>query len=527
MKKNYYQSQYILNKVFNNRNNIIKTTLNTSQDYLNAVYDNSCDALRVNIQGGALPVVPSVDDLPSIAGNGQLCPVINKDGNGLDFYEYNVESGEWEFRGSTISSIESLIKPEEKNALNWITQHLDQIKEVADFNYIVNTEEIKLLKDSTIIEIQGEKQNIDDDLNGDDDELTPYRIDIKGYVTSISTYANNESIVADRYYTRITYEATSGGLGISHIYLQQDEYDYFASLEEGKNIIKVYYLTNATTSPIKRIRYIMNNDKTITDAEGNVISVSDVDDSDGDSSTICCISCYGYVLGVQTYASNDALIMDKYYTKIVYESDGIHSGKSKIYLDETEWDFYSNLNNNKNVIDIYYVATVFPASVTISETQFQLPMSSSSIGFVVMDASGNIHNVQDEFNKDGDDATHIKISMNGYVLDMDGYYDSNESIKKRLIVKMSYNPSYDVTDIYLDKEYYDYASSLENGRNIISVYTLGAGIGIDASRIQSTDSILDETSEKAIQNQAVTKAISQLQNQIIYLKNIINEIKNN
>jgi hypothetical protein len=230
-------------------------------------------------------------------------------------------------------------------------------------------------------------------LNGDDDELTPYRIDIKGYVTSISTYANNESIVADRYYTRITYEATSGGLGISHIYLQQDEYDYFASLEEGKNIIKVYYLTNATTSPIKRIRYIMNNDKTITDAEGNVISVSDIDDSDGDSSTICCISCYGYVLGIQTYASNEASIMDKYYTKIVYESDGIHSGKSKIYLDVEEWNYFSNLENGKNVIDIYYVATVFPASVTISETQFQLPMSSSSIGFVVMDASGNMHNV--------------------------------------------------------------------------------------------------------------------------------------
>jgi hypothetical protein len=41
MKKQYFQSQYILNRVFNNKNNIIKTTLNTSQDYLNAVYDNS------------------------------------------------------------------------------------------------------------------------------------------------------------------------------------------------------------------------------------------------------------------------------------------------------------------------------------------------------------------------------------------------------------------------------------------------------------------------------------------------------
>jgi hypothetical protein len=34
-------------------------------------------------------------------------------------------------------------------------------------------------------------------------------------------------------------------------------------------------------------------------------------------------------------------------------------------------------------------------------------------------------------------------------------------------------------------------SNLDNSRNIISVYTLGAGIGIDASRIQMTDSILD------------------------------------
>lgn len=523
MKKNFYQSQYILSKVFNNTNNIIKTTFNTSQDYLNAVFDSSQDALRVNIEGGALPVVPSINDLPSIAGDGQLCPVIN--GNVLDFYEYSIESGQWQFRGSTVSSIDELIKPEEKIALGWVTEHLDQIKQVADFNYIVNTELITLPINNTVIQVQGQQQNIDDDLNGDDDDLTPYRIDVNGYVMSISTYANNQSIVPDRYYTRITYEASKGGLGVSHIYLQQDEYNYFASLEEGKNIIKVYYLTNATTSPIKRIRYIMNNDNTITDVDGNIISVLDNNDMDGDENTICCINCAGYVLGVQTYASDEALIMDKYYTKMVYQSDGIHSGKSYIYLDNEQWDYYSNLKNGKNIIDIYYVATVFPASVTISETQFQLPMS--SVNYVVVDASGNIHNIEDEFDKDGDATTHIKITMNGYVLDMDGYYNSDESIKKRLVVKMSYNPANDITDIYLDKEYYDYASTLENGRNIVSIYTLGAGIGIDASRIQATDSDLDETSEKAIQNKTVTKAINQLQSEIQELKNIINQLKNN
>lgn len=520
MKRQYFQSQYILNQVFNNQNNIIKTTLNTSQDYLNAVYDNSKDALRVNIVGGSLPVVPSVNDLPLTATDGQLCPVIN--GNSLDFYEWNNDLGQWEYRGATVSSINQLIKPQEKNALSWVTEHLDQVKEVADFNYVVNTEIIELNLDTNVVVVQGEKQNIDDDLNTDNDTTTPYRIDINGYVMSVSTFANNDAVVQDRYYTRITYEASRGGLGVSHIYLQQDEYNYFASLQEGKNILKVYYITNATTSPIKRIRYILNNDKTITDADGNIISVIDNNDTDGDENTVCCIKCAGYVLGVQTYASSEALIMDKYYTKLVYQSDGIHSGNSYIYLDVEEWDYYSNLENNKNIIDIYYVATVFPASITISETQFQFP--NQSVNYVVIDASNNIYNIEDEFNKDGDVSTHIKITINGYVLDVDGYYKDNDNDKKRLLVKMSYNPANDITDIYFDKEYYDYVSQLANGKNIISIYSLGAGIGIDASRIQQVDSDLDETSEKAIQNKTVTNAINSLLEKIQNLESIIKEL---
>lgn len=525
MKKQYYQSQYILNKVFNNTNNIIRTSLNTSQDYLNAVYDNSKDALRVNIDGGALPVVPSINELPNTAGDGQICPVFNAEKGSLDFYEWDVDSGEWQYRGSTIASVGQLIQPEQQIALSWVTEHLDQIKEVADFDYIVHVDTITLPKDSTIVEIQGNLQNIDDDLDGDDDTTTPYRIDVTGYVMSVSTYANNESIVPDRYYTRITYESTGGGLGVSHIYMQQDEYEYFSSLQEGKNILKFYYLTNSTTSPIKHIRYIMNNDNTVTDSDGNIISVLDKIDSDGDANTICNITCAGYVLGIQTYASNEALIMDKYYTKIVYENDGIHAGKSNIYLDVEEWNYYSNLENGKNVVDIYYVATVFPASVTISETQYQLPMT--DVGYVMVDASGNIHNIEDLLNKDGDDTTHIKISVNGYALDMDGYYADNDKIKKRLLVKMSYSPITDITDIYVDKEYYDYASNLANGKNIISIYTLGAGIGIDASRIQGVDSDLDINSEKAIQNKTVAKIVNELENKITQLTEQLNELKNN
>lgn len=524
MKKQYYQSQYILNKVYNNTNNIIRTTLNTSQDYLNAVYDNNKDALRVNIDGGALPVVPSVNELPLTAGDGQICPVLNAEKGCLDFYEWDIEIGEWKYRGSTVKP-DSLLKPEEQIALSWTTQHLNQIKEVADFDYIVHVDTITLPSDSNIIEVQGNLQNIDDDLNGDNDSTTPYRIDVTGYVMSVSTYANNDSIVPDRYYTRITYESTGGGLGVSHIYMQQDEYNHFASLEEGKNILTFHYLTNSTTSPIKHIRYVMNNDNTVTDADGNIISVFDTNDSDGDVNTICNLICAGYVLGIQTYASSEALIMDKYYTKIVYENDGIHAGKSSIYLNTEEWSYFSNLKNGKNIIDIYYVATVFPASVTISETQYQLPIT--EVGYVAIDASGNIRNIEDTLNKDGDDNTHIKISVNGYVLDVDGYQQSDDNIKKRLLVKMSYDPIIDITDVYLDKEYYDYASNLVNGKNTISIYTLGAGIGIDASRISNVDSVLDVNSEKAIQNKIVAQAINNLENQIVDLKNQLNELNNN
>ena len=523
MKKQYFQSQYILNRVFNNKNNIIKTTLNTTQDYLNAVYDNSKQALRINLDGGALPVVPSVNDLPSTAGNGQICPVLNPEKGCLDFYEWNIDLGQWQYRGSTVTP-NSLLKEDQQLTLSWMTEHLDQIKEVADFDYIVYTQDVVLPKDTMIVEVQGQNQNIDDDLNGDDDNKTPYRIDFTGYVLSVSTFSDNQSLVPDRYYTRITYQSSKGGLGTSHIYLQQEEYEYFANLQNGKNIIKVYYITNSTTSPIKRIRYTLNADKTITDAEGNVISIVDTENKDGDENTTCCISCSGYVLGIQTYASSEATIMDKYYTKMVYQSDGIHAGKSNIYIENNEIDYFANLQNGKNIMDIYYVATVFPASITISETQFQVPITQA--GYVVIDASGNIHNIQDVLDKDNDPTSHIKLTMNGYVIDVDGYYGDNDKIKKRLIVKMSYSPELDITDIYLDKQYYDYVSNLDNSRNIISVYTLGAGIGIDASRIQMTDSILDQTSEKAIQNKVVTNAIKELQNKIIELKNQLNQLKN-
>lgn len=479
MSRQLYQSQYILQKCFENKENVIRVTLNNAQDYLNAVFDPSKDALRVNMTGGALPMVDSVDDLPSYASDGQICPVYNSEKDVIDFYEWVDALGEWVYRGSTMNG--NAIDGDEKDALEWLTEHLDQIKEVADYNYIVNVCDIYLDPNNRVVEVQGQMQDIDDDLDGDADNTTPFRIDISGYVLSISTYADNDAIVPDRYYTRITYEAGNGGLGNSHIFMQQDEYDYFAALNEGKNIIRVYYLTNATTSPIKKKRLTLNPDGTAIDEEGENYSISDADDTDGDLTTPYCIDIGGYVLGVETFADQDALVPDKCYVKMVYESDGVHSGRSHVYIDADDYEEISGFGNGKNVIYLYYLHTVFPASVTISEMQYQFP--ADSVNYVVLDPSGNVKNVSDVPDKDGDTSTHVRITVNGYALDMDGYYNSNDPIKHRIIVKMNYNSESDTTDIYLDREHYEYVCSLTNGRNIVSIYTVGAGIGVDANRI--------------------------------------------
>ena len=518
MRRQYYQSQYILNQCFVNRRNILRATLNNAQDYLNAVYDNSQDALRVNIAGGMLPMVDGVDSLPDSAAIGQICPVYNSEKDCIDFYEW--DGTEWVYRGGTLAG--DPMDGDERAALEWVTEHIDQIKEVANFNYIVNVEDIVLPPGGGVVIVQGQPQNIDDDLNNDADHTTPYRIDFSGYVLSISTYADADAVVPDRYYTRITYESANGGLGSSHIYLQQEEYDYFAALPDGKNIVRVYYLTNAMTSPIKRIRYILNADCTVEDENGDVLPVTDDEDTDGDPGSMVSISVGGYVLGVETYATSESLVPDKYYTKMVYESDGVHSGRSHIYMDSEEYEYFANLENGRNIMDIYYVSTVFPASVTISETQLMFP--SEEENFVVIDASGNVRNVTDDPDKDGDEATHIRITVNGYAIDMDGYYNENDPIKKRLIVKMSYNSGIDTTDIYVDREYYEYAGSMGNGRNIVSIYTVGAGIGVDASRITATDSALDSTSERAIQNKAVSQAVQALQEEIAALRARVEEL---
>lgn len=485
MSSQYHQSQYILNQCFNNKQKIIRVNLNTAQDYLNAVFDNSKDALRVSIDGAMIPTVTDVDDLPTTAINGQIAPIYNENTDSIEFYVWLDSNGAWTPCGTTLSG--SSLTVEEKTAVAWLSTHFDQVKDVADYNYIVNTEDVVLDADNLAVTIQGKEQNIDDDLDGDNDATTPYRIDFSGYVLSVSTYSDSGSVVPDRYYTKITYESGVGGLGLSHVYLQQSEFEYFAGLTGGKNIIRVYYLTNVSTSPVKRLRLTLGVDGQVTDGEGLNYSISDVADGDGDITTEYCINVPGYALGVETYQSQEAKVPDKCYVKTVYETDGVYSGHSQIYLDQAVYDACATLTDGKNIIDVYYLHRIFPASVTISETQYMFP--SDHVERVAIDASGNVHNITDILDADGDPSTHIKITVGGYALDMEGYSSSSDTIKRRLIVKMSYNPGIDTTDIYVDNEYYDEVSQFGDGRNVVSIFSVSAGIGIDADRVLSASSL--------------------------------------
>ncbi|MBR4315509.1 MAG: hypothetical protein IKP65_00865 [Alphaproteobacteria bacterium] len=72
--------------------------------------------------------------MPDTAEEKQICPVYNDEKKGIDFYQWI--NGQWVFRGSTVADAE--INPEEKETIEWINDHMDQLKDLVDFNYLVN-----------------------------------------------------------------------------------------------------------------------------------------------------------------------------------------------------------------------------------------------------------------------------------------------------------------------------------------------------------------------------------------------------
>lgn len=471
MSRQLHQSQYILQKCFDNKKNVIRACMNTSQDYLNAVYDSSKNAIRIKIEGeipggsacSGFNVVDGVDKLPTTAQKGQLCPVYESTSGGVAFYEWDGEK--WQNRGQTFFGWES------EESVKWLKENLERLKELLQARYLVNVLDVVLPNDGNlVVDVQGVSQNIDDDLDGDNDTTTPYRIDVKGHVMDIATYPDENAPYPDRYFTRVTYDTTPGGVEMSHIYLQQHEYDLFSAFGNQKNIVRVYYLSNAVNSPVKRQRLVLNADYTVTSETGSTYSVLDIDDQDGDVNTVCRIPVVGYAIGVETFADDEAKIPDKCYTKMIYESSGAFAGDSWIYMEKEAYDQLASQKDGKNCLDAYYVSSVFTSSVRMVEREFKFP--ADSIELVVLDSHGNRIDVSDSSDKDGDSTTHVLITVAGFALDACEYYDDTDTIKKPLLVKMSYNNVTDTTDIYLGREEYDSIAAKPEGKNVFGVYCI-------------------------------------------------------
>lgn len=358
MAKQYLQTQDIFNKVFQNQTGALRlNAYNSTQDYLNAVFDSAKDALRVKIDGVMLPVVGDVTELPDFADVNSICPVTPGDGY-IYFYQWNGE--EWIPLGGSGGGGGTVLPPEQQAALQWITDNLSRLQELASSDYLVQVEDIILTPANSqpvVLNIQGEFQDIDDDGNLDGDSATHYRIDVTGYVLGIETYPDENAVSTDRYYTKIVYEPQGASQGISHLYLTVEEYEWFSSFTNGKNILRIAYVKN-----------------------------------------------------------------------------------------------------------------VFPGIVTVREAALTFPEAGGQP--VNIDVQGNVQDIDDDGNLDGDETTHYRIDIAGYVMDVEGFESADSPQATRFLVKMSYDNENNVTHIYFTKEEYSLISSFPEGKNTVEVYYL-------------------------------------------------------
>ena len=104
MRQQLHQIQYIINKIFNEGNGTLRTTnkMSSTQECLNAIYDDGKGALKINLEGGMKQILSSSDELPSTGKDGDVYPVVS--GNKIDFYRWN---DGWELLGMNQNSDET------------------------------------------------------------------------------------------------------------------------------------------------------------------------------------------------------------------------------------------------------------------------------------------------------------------------------------------------------------------------------------------------------------------------------------
>lgn len=110
-------------------------------------------------------------------------------------------------------------------------------------------------------------------------------------------------------------------------------------------------INNMTGSSFK-----INETKITFDTAQNV----DTTNADGDIETSYVMNVNGYVLSVETYANNDAIVADRQLVKTIYNPD---TGVSSVYFTSEEYEYYAALTSPKNVAEIYYISNSTTNSV--------------------------------------------------------------------------------------------------------------------------------------------------------------------
>lgn len=513
MKTGYQQSQYILWRAFENATGTIRTTMNTSQDYLNAVFDPSKDAIRVSMAGGMLPAVASEQDLPASAGIGQITPVVTENPTGqptVEFYRYG-GSG-WTKLGCGASQ---KMTEEEQDALSWLAAHASELKSLLEVQYAVRHEDIELVPGASSIIVQGRDQRIVDDEDGDADPSTEYAIKISGYVLGVETYPNAESPVADRYYTRVVYEPSGTCSGISTVYMGADEYAYFAGLPDGRNVLRVSYIPSHGDAIADQVDVTLEPSASTAVVQGVEQSILDVSDSDGDGSTVYRIDVEGYVLGAECHATAAGGVTERCLLKTVYDPSSGSTGSTRIYLEQDEYDQIASMAPGRNFLRLYVMPEISADMLKVGEMQYAVPVHGAVP--MALAGDGSYVPIEDSGDKDADPATMYRFSVPGYALSVQAYYSQDDTVKKNVYVKMSYDREVNATDLYLDAESYGTLESLVNGKNIISVFTL-AGPGAEISRVTAIDSVLDGLSAHAVENRVLKAELDSLKARIAALE---------
>ena len=353
-------AQEIFKKSFVNKTGKITVSTASMQDYLNAVYDPDKDALRVVISGyNGDPTTPgtgsgsagywgepviSPDLLPLNATVGTVTPVISN--TVMSFYRKTDEG--WISLSTTSSLYQSFIEwgIQNKSDLSFLVDKRTELEELLGDTFSIKEDIVRFdLSNANLETVDGEQF---------------YVMSVDGYVLSIETYADSDSPDADKYITKTVFNQNEGIYGVTYIYFTKEEYEYFASLANSKNVAEIYYIQSKANSNInssnnsikEEIVELSSASPVKITVQDSVQNIEDVEDTDNDPATHYCIKINGYVLSIETYADNNATLPDKIIVKTIFDAE---TGVSSLYFTKEEYDYYSSLNAPKNVAEIYYI----------------------------------------------------------------------------------------------------------------------------------------------------------------------------